>query len=170
MWSTGLWWNGGGGVLVVKELSNKYGAPPHTEQHTEDPPLRRALSVSTTEPSASTAKDEESDGELPEDLLIYEETEGYAGIWNVMDENWRTEWSKERCESVLLGNSFMNQGNAVTETAAMYLKYWKSKEWHERHQQSDEIQNGLHNGTDDAVHNGDIDWSKDENKTLAERI
>ena len=64
---------------------------------------------------------------------------------------------KERCESVVLGNSLMNQGNAITETAAMYLKYRKSKECHERYQQSDETQNGLHNGTDDAVHNGDIE-------------
>ena len=37
---------------LVQEFPNKDGAPPHTDQHTEDPPLRRALSFSTTEPCA----------------------------------------------------------------------------------------------------------------------
>ena len=51
----------------------------------------------------------ESEGELPEHLRTYDEAEGYTGIWNVVDGNWRTEWPKERCESVLLENSYMNR-------------------------------------------------------------
>ena len=113
--------------------------------------LANKIVKSLNQPGSSAigeAKNKESDGKVPEDLWTFEEMEENATIWNCVDGNWRTEWSKERCESVLFG-SLMNQGNAIKETAAMYLKYWKSKEWYERHQQSSET----HNGTDDGVAN-----------------